>query len=165
MWAGKSREAVFRYRREELLQEVCYLYPCQHSRAQHETCRHTGSIVPPAKITLLASSTTSLNLSEGFSKTYLMTTTGSDLSKSSMDKIILPSSFASTRDNRKDSTLWKAAIDACRAVALREVLASMQPDLSDGSWMQSYNSPFKAACSATCSEKPLIFLASLLSLR
>jgi hypothetical protein len=43
---------------------------------------------------------------------------------SSRDSRIRPSSFASTRERRSDSTKWNEAIDACLAATVRLPLGS-----------------------------------------
>jgi len=104
-----------------------------------KSCRiksEIGSMVPPARITLRAESTISLNRSAGLRSMYLIVTIGVDcgdlccggmcegVGSFSIESKIRPSSFASTRDRRNDSTRWKAAIEACFAAADREVLPS-----------------------------------------
>lgn len=79
-----------------------------------------GSIVPPARMTLRAESTTSLKRSAGLRSMYRNIT----LSPSSIERRIRPSSFASTNERRNDSTKWKAAMEACFAAVVLDDLPS-----------------------------------------
>lgn len=107
MRAGQGGEAVPRDGWEELYEKVadltCHQYrdlPC----SPHIPKGRTGSIVPPARITLLADSTTSLNRSAGLSRMYLSTTDCLPDTVDSQEKTIRPSSLASVRDSRNVST-------------------------------------------------------------
>ena len=71
-------------------------------------------------MTLRAESTTSLNRSAGLRSIYRSVT----VSFSSRDIRIRPSSLASTRERRNDSTKWKEAMEACFAAVVLDVLGS-----------------------------------------
>ena len=175
MGAGQAGEPVPRDGSEELDEKVanlaCHHYADVRCCTSQSACpsQRTGSIVPPARITLLADSTTSLNRSAGLSRMYLSTTDCLPDAVVSQEKTIRPSSLASVRDRRNVSTWWNAAMEACRvdeeavlrspwAAILSAVTSPPRHDLG------KYE-PFLAASSSVISTNPLILRANLLSLK
>jgi hypothetical protein len=105
-----------------------------------------GSIVPPARMTQRAESTTSLNLSAGLRSMYRRVT----VLLSSRERRIRPSSFASTSERRNDSTRWNEALDACLLADVLVVFGSV-PSVSSHDALDiddSADLPFFIAASA-----------------